>query len=186
MNQNSPRGFQGRGKFKPKEPLFRINDFIKAETVRIVGDDIESRVVSLREALDIADSLNLDLVEINSTSSPIVCRICDYSKFLYEKKKKDKEKRLSNKHTLKEIKLGAHIQEHDIAFKLKNTRKFLEEGDKVKAYIQFRGREIMYKEQGEIILLKFIESLQDVGKPESLPKLEGRSMFVIITPKAQQ
>lgn len=186
MNQNSPRGFQGRGKFKPKEPLFRINDFIKAETVRIVGDDIESRVVSTREALDLADSLNLDLVEINSTSNPIVCRICDYSKFLYEKKKKDKEKRLSNKHTLKEIKLGAHIQEHDIAFKLKNTRKFLEEGDKVKAYIQFRGREIMYKEQGEIILLKFIESLQDVGKPESLPKLEGRSMFVIITPKAQQ
>jgi translation initiation factor IF-3 len=184
MNQNSPRGFQGRGKFKPKEPLFRINEFIKSDVVRVVGDDIESKVMGLREALDLADSLNLDLVEINSTSNPIICRVCDYSKFLYEKKKKDKEKRLSNKHTLKEVKLGAHIQEHDIAFKLKNTRKFLEEGDKVKAYIQFRGREIMYKEQGEIILLKFLESLQDIGKPESLPKLEGRSMFVIITPKA--
>lgn len=184
MNQNSPRGFQGRGKFKPKEPLFRINEFIKSDVVRVVGDDIESKVMGLRDALDLADSLNLDLVEINSTSNPIICRICDYSKFLYEKKKKDKEKRLSNKHTLKEVKLGAHIQEHDIAFKLKNTRKFLEEGDKVKAYIQFRGREIMYKEQGEIILLKFLESLQDIGKPESLPKLEGRSMFVIITPKA--
>lgn len=183
MSQNNQGRFQGKGRFKPKEPLHRINGMIRSETVRIVGDDIESRIVSLREALDVSESMGLDLVEINSTSSPIICRVCDYSKFIYEKKKKDKEKRLSNRHSLKEVKLGAHIQEHDIAFKLKNSRKFLEEGDKVKAYIQFRGREIMYKEQGEIILLKFIESLQDVGKPESLPKLEGKSMFVIITPK---
>lgn len=186
MNQNNQGRFFGKGKFKPKEPLFRINDFIRADRVRIVGDDIESKIVTLNEAKELAESLGLDLVEINSASNPIICRICDYSKFLYEKKKKDKEKRLSNRHSLKEIKLGAHIQEHDVAFKLKNSRKFLEEGDKVKAYIQFRGREIMYKEQGEIILLKFIEALQDVGRPESLPKLEGKSMFVIISPKGQQ
>jgi translation initiation factor IF-3 len=171
-----------RKKFS-KEPLFRINKLINADKVRIVGEEIESTIVSLHEALSLAESMEMDLVEINSSSNPIICRICDYSKFLYEKKKKDKEKKNSNKHTLKEVKLGAHIQDHDITFKLKNTRKFLENGDKVKAYIQFRGREIVYKEQGELILLKFIESLSDIGKPESLPKLEGKNMFVIIAPK---
>jgi len=179
MNQN--QNFQ-RKKFS-KEPLFRINRAIQADQVRIIGDNIESQIVSLNEALNIADQVGLDLVEINSTSKPIICKVCDYSKFLYEKKKKDKEKKNANKHTLKEVKLGAHIQQHDVDFKLKNTRKFLEHGDKVKAYIQFKGREIVYKEQGELILLKFIEALNDVGKPESLPKLEGKNMFVIITPK---
>lgn len=179
MNQNS--NFQKKKFFK--ESPFRINNMIRADKVRIIGDDIESRIVSLQEALSIAESMGFDLVEINSSSSPIICKICDYSKFLYEKKKKDKEKKNLNKHSLKEIKLGANIQDHDVAFKLKNTRKFLEHGDKVKAYIQFKGREIMYKEQGEIVLLKFIEALSDVGKPESLPKLEGKNMFVIITPK---
>lgn len=166
-----------------KEPLFKINRAITSQTVRIIGDDIESKIVSLQEALNISEELGLDLVEINSSSSPVICKVCDYSKFLYEKKKKDKEKKNSNKHTLKEVKLGAHIQQHDVDFKLKNTRKFLEHGDKVKAYIQFKGREIVYKEQGELILLKFIEALSDIGKPESLPKLEGKNMFVIITPK---
>ncbi len=179
MNQN--QNFQ-RKKFS-KEPLFRINRAIQADVVRIIGDNIESKIVSLQEALNIADQEGLDLVEINSTSKPIICKVCDYSKFLYEKKKKDKEKKNANKHSLKEIKLGAHIQQHDVDFKLKNTRKFLENGDKVKAYIQFKGREIVYKEQGELILLKFIEALSDIGKPESLPKLEGKNMFVIITPK---
>ena len=179
MSQN----FNFQRKRPSKEPLFRINNLIQADRVRITGDNIESKIVSLKEALSISQELGLDLVEINSSSSPVVCRICDYSKFLYEKKKKDKEKKNANKHSLKEIKLGAHIQEHDVAFKLKNTRKFLEHGNKVKAYIQFKGREIVYKEQGEIILLKFIEALSDVGKPESLPKLEGKNMFVIITPK---
>jgi translation initiation factor IF-3 len=179
MNQN--QNFQ-RKKFS-KEPLFKINRAIQADVVRIIGDDIESKIVSLQEALNVADQAGLDLVEINSTSKPIICKVCDYSKFLYEKKKKDKEKKNANKHTLKEVKLGAHIQQHDVDFKLKNTRKFLEHGDKVKAYIQFKGREIVYKEQGELILLKFIEALSDIGKPESLPKLEGKNMFVIITPK---
>ncbi len=179
MNQN--QNFQ-RKKFS-KEPLFRINRAIQADVVRIIGDNIESKIVSLQEALNIADQEGLDLVEINNTSKPIICKVCDYSKFLYEKKKKDKEKKNANKHSLKEIKLGAHIQQHDVDFKLKNTRKFLENGDKVKAYIQFKGREIVYKEQGELILLKFIEALSDIGKPESLPKLEGKNMFVIITPK---
>lgn len=181
--EKKQNNFQRKGRPFLKEPLFKINENIRSEQIRIVGEEIESKIVSLSEGLDMARSLGLDLVEINSNSSPIICRICDYSKFLYEKKKKDKERKNANKHTLKEIKLGAHIQEHDVAFKLKNTRKFLEHGDKVKAYIQFRGREIMYKEQGEIVLLKFIESLSDIGKPEALPKLEGRSMFVIITPK---
>lgn len=180
---NNQNNFQRKGRFIPKQPLFKINEFIRADKVRIVGDEIDTRVVSLNEALEIADSKNLDLVEINSNSSPIICKICDYSKFLYEKKKKDKERKNANKHSVKEIKLGAHIQEHDVAFKLKATRKFLESGDKVKAYIQFRGREIMYKEQGEIVLLKFLESLSDIGKAEALPKLEGKSMYVIISPK---
>jgi translation initiation factor IF-3 len=180
INQNN--FFRG-GRRPNKEPLFKINRFITADTVRITGDNIESKIVSLREALNISEELGLDLVEINGKSNPIVCKICDYSKFLYEKKKKDKEKKNANKHSLKEIKLGANIQEHDVAFKLKNSRKFLENGDKIKAYIQFRGREIVYKEQGELVLLKFIEALNDVGKPESLPKLEGKNMFVIITPK---
>lgn len=179
-NQNN--FFRG-GRRPNKEPLFRINRMINSDFVRITGDGIESKIVNLREALSIAEELGLDLVEINSKSNPIICKVCDYSKFLYEKKKKDKEKKNANKHSLKEIKLGANIQEHDVAFKLKNSRKFLENGDKIKAYIQFRGREIVYKEQGELVLLKFIEALSDVGKPESLPKLEGKNMFVIITPK---
>lgn len=182
MNTNNQNNFPRKNKFS-KEPLFRINNFIRADKVRIIGDNIESKIISLQEAISLAQELELDLVEINSSSNPIICKICDYSKFLYEKKKKDKEKKNANKHTLKEIKLGAHIQQHDVDFKLKNTRKFLEHGDKVKAYIQFKGREIIYKEQGEIILLKFIESLSDIGKPESLPKLEGKNMFVIISPK---
>lgn len=179
MNQNN----LFNKKRNSREPLFRINNFIRADNVRITGDNLETRIVSLSEALKIADDLELDLVEINSNSNPIICKICDYSKFLYEKKKKDKEKKNANKHTLKEIKLGANIQQHDVDFKLKNTRKFLENGDKVKAYIQFRGREIVYKDQGEIVLLKFIEALSDIAKPESLPKLEGKNMFVIIVPK---
>ncbi len=167
--------------FKPAP--FRINEFILAKEIRITGENIETKVVSLQEALNIASSMELDLVEINSNSNPVICKICDYSKFLYEKKKKDKETRNSNKHSLKEVKLGPHIQDHDVAFKLKQAIKFLQHGDKVKASIQFRGREITYKEQGEIILLKFLESLIEVGKPESLPKLEGKNMFVIISPK---
>lgn len=182
---NNRNNFHGRGRFIQREPAFRINGFIRADFVRVVGDDIDSKVMRLSEALDLAESLGLDLVEINGKSNPIICKVCDYSKFLYEKKKKDKEKRLSNKHSLKEVKLGAHIQEHDVAFKLKNSRKFLEEGDKVKAYIQFRGREIIYKEQGELVLLRFVESLSDVGKIEHLPKLEGKSMYVIISPRQQ-
>jgi len=178
-NQNN---FPRKNRFS-REPLFKINNLIKAETVRITGENIESKIINLQEAIAISESLGLDLVEINGESNPVICKICDYSKFLYEKKKKDKEKKNANKHSLKEMKLGAHINQHDIDFKLKNSRKFLENGDKIKAYIQFRGREIIYKEQGELVLLRFIESLSDIGKPENFPKLEGKSMFVIISPK---
>ena len=181
MNLNN-NFFRKNPRKNPKDQ-FRTNRNIQAKEVRITGENIESRIISLEEALKISSDLELDLIEINSNTTPPICKVYDYSKFLYEKKKKDKENKSQNKHTLKEIKLGPNIQKHDIDFKLKNSKKFLELGDKLKVHIQFKGRQIMYKEQGELILLQFIESLSDVGKPEALPKMEGKNMYVIITPK---
>ncbi len=170
-------------KNRKKNQGYIINEDIRAQEVRVVGEDIEPQVCSLSEAREMAENLGLDLVEISATSTPPVCKIVDFKKFLYEKKKKDKENRNSNKTTLKEIKLGPHIGDHDMDFKTKQAYEFLEKGHKVKAYIQFRGREISHKERGEIVMLKFIQALEAVGKPEFLPKMEGKNMFAIITPK---
>ena len=141
-------------------------------------------IYQLKEALDIADEQGLDLVEISPTANPPVCKVIDYKKFLYELKKKQKEiKAKTAKVVVKEIRLGPHTDEHDFNFKLKHAIKFLEDGAKVKVDVFFKGRNIIYKEKGEIILLKFAQELEEYGKVEQLPKLEGKRMIMIVTPK---
>lgn len=138
----------------------------------------------MRDAIRIAEDLDLDLVEISPTANPPVCRVMDYKKFLYEQKKKQKEmKAKSAKVVLKEIRLGPNTDDHDFNFKLKHAQKFLEEGAKVKVDVFFKGRSIIYKEKGEVILLKFAQELEEYGKLEQLPKLEGKRMIMIMTPK---
>ena len=152
--------------------------------VRLVGENIESSIVSLREALAIAEAQGLDLVEISPTANPPVCKVVDYRKFLYDKKKKLKEQKAnSTKIVVKELRLSPNTDDHDFNFKLKHAINFLQEGSKVKVDVFFRGRSIVYKEQGEIILLRFANELADYGKVESLPKLEGKRMIMIIAPK---
>lgn len=152
--------------------------------VRLVGDDIKSDVFSIREALRIAEEKGLDLVEISPNAVPPVCRIVDYKKFLYEQKKKQKEiKAKTTKVVIKEIRFGPNTDDHDFNFKLKHGEKFLKEGAKVKAYVFFKGRSILFKEKGEILLLKLAQSLEDFGTVESMPKLEGKKMFMIIAPR---
>lgn len=152
--------------------------------VRVVGDGVEAVIVSIREALALAESQSLDLVEISPTANPPVCRILDYKKFLFEQKKKQKEiKAKSAKIVVKEIRLGPNTDEHDFDFKLKHAMNFLEEGAKVRVDVLFRGRSIVYKDQGELIMLKFAQALEDYGKVEQLPKLEGKRMMMMIAPK---
>jgi translation initiation factor IF-3 len=161
-----------------------VNQRITAPVVRVVGENFEQKIVSIREALDIANQMELDLVEISGTANPPVCKLVDYSKFLYEMKKKQKEmKAKSAKVVVKEIRLGPNTDDHDFEFKLKHATKFLQEGAKVKVEVFFRGRSIVYKDHGEIIMLKFAQELAEVGKVESLPKLEGKRMIMIIAPK---
>lgn len=149
-----------------------------------MGEGIDTNIVQIRDALRIADEMGLDLVEISPNANPPVCRVMDYKKFLYEQKKKQKEmKAKSAKVVMKEIRLGPNIDDHDFNFKLKHARKFLEEGAKVKVDVFFKGRSIIYKEKGEIVLLKFAQELEDIAKVEQLPKLEGKRMIMMITPK---
>ncbi len=152
--------------------------------VRVVGENVEPGIFQLREALSMADAQGLDLVEISPTANPPVCKILDYKKFLFELKKKQKEiKAKSVKIVVKEIRLGPNTDDHDFDFKLKHAIKFLEEGAKVKVDVFFRGRSIVYKDQGELILLKFAQELEEFGKVEQLPKLEGKRMMMMIGPK---
>jgi translation initiation factor IF-3 len=161
-----------------------VNERINAPVVRVVGENFEQKIVTIREAIEIANQMELDLVEISGTANPPVCKLVDYSKFLYEMKKKQKEmKAKSAKVVVKEIRLGPNTDDHDFEFKLKHATKFLQEGAKVKVEVFFRGRSIVYKDHGEIIMLKFAQELAEVGKVESLPKLEGKRMIMIIAPK---
>ena len=163
---------------------FQVNDEIRAREVRIVGDDIESKVVSLREALRIADEMELDLVLISPNAVPPVCRIVDFSKFIYQLKKKQKEAKAKQvKIDVKEIRFGPQTDDHDYNFKLKHAMGFLQNGDKVKAYVFFRGRSILFKEQGENILARFAKDLEEYGKQEQAPILEGKRMTIFISPK---
>ena len=161
---------------------------ITAQQVRVVGENLETpKVVSLKEALAMADEQGLDLVEISPKADPPVCRIVDYSKFLYQQKKKAKElKAKSVKVVIKEIRFGPNTDDHDYNFKLKHAENFLKEGDKVKAYVFFRGRQIVFKDQGEILLLRFATDLEEWGKVEQMPRLEGKRMIMIVAPKPKK
>ena len=158
-----------------------------SKVVRVVGDEIEPEVMSLPDALRLADKLELDLVEISQNADPPVCKIVDYQKFLYQQKKKQKEiKAKAAKIVVKEIRFGPNTDEHDYNFKLKHAVKFLEEGSKVRAYVFFKGRSILFKEQGEVLLLRFANDLEDYGKVEQLPRLEGKRMIVSFSPKKKK
>lgn len=155
--------------------------------MRIVGDGIEADIYSIAEALQIARDNEMDLVEIVPNADPPVCRVVDYKKFLYEQKKKQKEmKAKATKIVVKEVRFGPNTDEHDFNFKLNHAKKFLQEGSKVKAFVFFKGRSILFKEKGEILLLKFASELEEWGKVESLPELEGKRMIIYISPKKKK
>ena len=168
---------------EPKEE-HRINEKIIAPQIRLIVDGEEPKVMSVREALVLAEEAELDLVEISPNAVPPVCKIMDYRKFLYNQKRKQKElKAKQSKIVIKEIRFGPNTDDHDFNFKLEHAKKFLEEGSKVKAYVFFRGRTIVFKERGEILLLKFAQELEDVGILEQMPKLEGKRMTIMINSK---
>lgn len=171
--------------FKKKEAEHKINHFITANEVRLSGENIEPGIYPLTKAMEMAEEEGLDLVEISPKAIPPVCRIIDYSKFLFEKKKKEKEIKAKAKQTIiKDIRFGPNTDDHDFQFKLKHAVSFLESGEKVRAFVHFKGRSIVYKDRGEILLLKFAQALEDVGKVELLPKLEGKRMFLTLGPKS--
>ncbi len=166
-------------------PEHRINERIRIPEVRVVGDNVEVGVYSTDKAREMAKEQGLDLVEISPNAKPPVCKIIDYKKFLYEKKRKQKEiKAKSAKSEVKEIRFTPNTDDHDLSFKTKHAEKFLKDGNKVKAYVQFRGRGILFKDRGELLLLKFAESLSEVGQLENMPKMEGRRMIAIFAPKS--
>ncbi len=165
----------------------RINNRITAKVVRVVGDNVEAQVMSLGDALRLADEMELDLVEISPKADPPVCKIADYQKFLYQQKKKQKEmKAKATKVVVKEIRFGPNTDDHDYNFKLKHAVKFLEDGAKLKAYVFFKGRSILFKEKGEILLLRLASDLEDYGVVEQMPKLEGKRMIITISPKKRK
>jgi translation initiation factor IF-3 len=178
-------GSGGGGRFNPRfqrqqEPEHRINERIRVPQVRLVGDNVQVGIYPTHEALKIAQALELDLVEISPQADPPVCKAIDYKKFLYEKKKKEKEMKANAKQSeVKEVRFTPGTDDHDFDFKAKHAESFLKDGNKVKAYVQFKGRAIMFK----LVLLKFAERLAEVGTPETLPKLEGKRMFLMLTPK---
>jgi translation initiation factor IF-3 len=167
-----------------KEDLHRINEHIHAREVRLVGENVEQGVFPLSKALHIADEQGLDLIEISPNAEPPVCRIADYQKFLYQQKKKQKEQKAKSvKVVVKEIRFGPQTDDHDFNFKLKHAKSFLEEGSKVKAYVFFKGRSILFKEQGEVLLLRFATELENHAKVDMLPTLEGKKMTIMLSPK---
>ena len=182
---------QPRGNFNPRfrkeqQQEHRTNNMIRVPQVRLVGDNVEVGVYSIQEALRMAQDQQLDLVEISPQADPPVCKIIDYNKFLYEKKKKEKEMKAKSKVSeVKEIRFTPNTDDHDFEFKVKHAEKFLSDGDKVKAHVQFKGRAIMFKERGELLLLKFADRLKEVGALEGLPKMEGKRMLVMFAPKAK-
>jgi translation initiation factor IF-3 len=181
-----------RGNFNPRfrkeqQQEHRTNHMIRVPQVRLVGDNIEVGVYPIQEALKMAQEQQLDLVEISPNADPPVCKIIDYNKFLYEKKKKEKEMKAKSKASeVKEIRFTPNTDDHDFDFKAKHAEKFLKEGNKVKAYVQFKGRAIQFKERGELLLLKFAERLGDSGVLEGMPKMEGKRMLAIWAPKSQK
>ncbi|MBG8554677.1 translation initiation factor IF-3 [Hymenobacter sp. BT594] len=166
------------------EEPFKINQKITAREIRLVGENVQVGIYPVEQARRMAQEQNLDLVEISPTAVPPVCRIIDYSKFKYEQKKRTRElKAKATKVVVKEIRFGPNTDDHDFAFKLKHAQEFLKEGAKIKAYVHFVGRSIVFKERGEILLLKFAQALEELAKVEQLPKLEGKRMFLYLAPK---
>ncbi|MEO6948851.1 MAG: translation initiation factor IF-3 [Ginsengibacter sp.] len=182
-----PRGaFNPRFK-KEQQQEHRTNHMIKVPQVRLVGENIEPGIYSTIEAQKLANDREMDLVEISPQADPPVCKIIDYNKFLYEKKKREKDMKAKSKVSeVKEIRFTPNTDDHDFDFKSKHAENFLKDGNKVKAYVQFKGRAIMFKERGELLLLKFAERLVEVGTLESMPKLEGKRMFAIFAPKSHK
>jgi translation initiation factor IF-3 len=191
---SGPRPPGGGGARRPfrgrviKEDPHRINNRITGvNEVRVVGEGVEPGVYPFLQALRMAEEQGLDLVEISGSAIPPVCRIVDYKKFLYDLKKKQKEIKAKQANVeVKEIRFGPNTDEHDVNFKLKHARKFLEEGHKIKAFVFFRGRTIVFKERGEILLLKFAQDLEDIGLVEAMPKLEGKRMIMYMIPKKKK
>jgi translation initiation factor IF-3 len=183
----APRGaFNPRFK-KEQQQEHRTNHMIRVPQVRLVGDNVEVGVYDTQAAQRMAQDQGLDLVEISPQADPPVCKIIDYNKFLYEKKKKEKDMKANSKVSeVKEIRFTPNTDDHDFDFKSKHAQNFLKDGNKVKAYVQFKGRAIMFKERGELLLLKFAERLVEFGTLESMPKLEGKRMFAIFAPKSQK
>ena len=186
INRDQRRGrrFMKQDKLRGQ---YKINGQIRAREVRIVGDDIEAEVYSIEEALKMADDRNLDLVEISPKAKPPVCRIIDYSKFIYQLRKRQKEQKAKQiKVSVKEIRFSPQTDDHDYNFKLKHAINFLESGDKVKAFVFFRGRSIVFKEQGEVLLLRFANDLEEYAKVDQLPVLEGKRMTIMLSPKKKK
>jgi translation initiation factor IF-3 len=182
ISKERPTGFRGR----VEEP-YKINEKIRVPKVRLVGENVEQGIYDTRQAIAIAAAQNLDLVEISPNADPPVCKVTDYSKFKYDQKKRQKElKAKAQKVVVKEIRFGPNTDDHDFEFKLKHATNFLKEGSKVKAYVHFVGRTIVFKERGEILLLKFAQALEEVGKVDEMPKLEGKRMFLMLSPKPQK
>jgi translation initiation factor IF-3 len=188
---NKPGGFN-KGGFRPKfgprrEAEHRINHHIRVPQVRLVGDNVEVGIYPIQDALRIAQEQQLDLVEISPQVDPPVCKIIDYNKFLYDKKKKEKEMKAKSKVSeVKEIRFTPNTDDHDFDFKAKHAEAFLKEGNKVKAYVQFKGRAIQFQDRGQLLLLKFAERLSEIGVLESMPKLEGRRMLAMFAPKGKK
>jgi translation initiation factor IF-3 len=192
ITPNSSRpspGPGGRPNFRGRrslEPEHKLNHKIQAREIRLVGDNVEVGVYTLQEAIKMAEEQELDLVEISPNADPPVCKIVDYKKFLYEQKKKKKEQKANAvKQEVKEIRFGPNTDEHDFDFKVKHAERFLTEGNKVRAFVFFKGRAIIYKERGEVLLLQFAQKLSEVGKVEQLPRLEGKKMFLMMAPKGK-
>src|SRR5437868_10373090 len=177
-----------RGRFVPrKEAEHRINHFIRSPQVRLVGDNVEVGVYPTGEAIKMAQDQQLDLVEISPNADPPVCKIIDYNKFLYDKKKKEKEMKAKSKVSeVKEIRFTPNTDDHDFDFKAKHAESFLKDGNKVKAYVQFKGRAIQFQERGQLLLLKFAERLAEVAILENMPKMEGRRMLAMFAPKGKK
>ncbi|MBO7143796.1 MAG: translation initiation factor IF-3 [Salinivirgaceae bacterium] len=181
--ENKPQGKSG----SDDKAANRINEEIRVPKVRLVGDNVEQGIYSIRDALRIAEEQGVDLVEISPNADPPVCKVIDYSKFLYALKKKQKEmKANASKVVIKVIRFGPQTDEHDFNFKKNHAIKFLEEGAKVKVYVFFKGRSILFKDQGELVLLRLANELEDYGKVEQLPTLEGKRMIMTIVPKKKK
>ena len=183
---NTGNGPARRGERTPgaNKDLHNINERIRAREVRLVGDNVEAGIYPIQQALKIAEEQGLDLIEISPTAEPPVCKVLDYQKYLYQQKKRQKEQKAkATKVVVKEIRFGPQTDDHDYNFKLKHAIGFLQEGAKVKAYVFFKGRSILFKEQGEVLLLRFANDLEEYGKVEQMPVLEGKRMIIMLSPK---